>query len=713
MDSSSRALKGFKEGRKVRVIAKIKSLPGQEIDGESTASWISVNKPNGDASESVAISFGDQPVSRKETYEVDYCYEQNEDTENIFTREVKSLIPGVFDGHHATVIAYGARGTGKTSTIQGTIEKQGLASLTINELLLMAKEKGKSVSISYYEVYMDYVYDLLDPKRATVLVLDNGQGKIQLKGLSRIPVKSLSDFHGLYFVGSSSHKQGQKNTNEPPPRSHRGLIVHISSTNETAPDTRFVSKMNFVDMAGYEDARRRSTDGTSLVENSKINKSIYALLNVASALNSNDNHVPYRESKLTRILQDSLGGAQSKILMISCLNSSFCQDSIYMANLAARSCQVIKRVASSAIRKMKSSTNSAVHSSLKSQIPKSVSATAKKQTISRFSFSEKKASVSTTSSAMKGRKLFDDATSYLGKLDKETKLSSASSRRERLKNGGPISVIDQVKPLSCSIKPEEESTSALEKELSVAEISNSVETTIVPEVVSNSKQEPERIDNDMSVLSANGGGQNINEEDNYSMINIDDILVESTPEVTSSTSLFAVQNSCLDKENSSYMINEESSPPISARLQALSNSLKLLCSSTPTCKIPVSDDPYALVSTDAVTEQQTPKMERSLQVYDEEDVANPTTTPWEKLSKRSTGLQKLLVEDLLRFINTASKEELKQLNGIGEKRAAAIIELRKESPEPFNSIDDLMKIGLSAKQVKGLMKKEAGELLFN
>ena len=74
----------------------------------------------------------------------------------------------------------------RPSILQGTIEKPGLASLTINELLLMAKEKGKSVSISYYEVYMDYVYDLLDPKRATVLVLDNGQGKIQLKGLSRV-----------------------------------------------------------------------------------------------------------------------------------------------------------------------------------------------------------------------------------------------------------------------------------------------------------------------------------------------------------------------------------------------------------------------------------------------------------------------------------------------------------------------------------------------
>lgn len=70
--------------------------------------------------------------------------------------------------------------------MQGTIEKPGLASLSINELLLMAKERGKSISISYYEVYVDHVYDLLDPKRPTVLVLDNGQGKITLKGLSRV-----------------------------------------------------------------------------------------------------------------------------------------------------------------------------------------------------------------------------------------------------------------------------------------------------------------------------------------------------------------------------------------------------------------------------------------------------------------------------------------------------------------------------------------------
>ncbi|XP_022972990.1 kinesin-like protein KIN-10C isoform X1 [Cucurbita maxima] len=721
MDSSAkvesklrRVPKGFNEARKVRVVARIKSFADQVLDGGSMASWISVNKPDGDASDSVTISFGGQPVSRKETYEVDYCYEQNEDTEKIFAKEVKPLICGVFDGHHATVIAYGARGTGKTSTIQGTIEKPGLASLSMNELLLMAKEKGKSIFISYYEVYVDHVYDLLDPKRPTVLVLDNGHGKIQLKGLSQIPVKSLSDFYELY-LGSSSRKQGQKIANESPHRSHRGLIVHISSTNEAASDTHSVAKMNFVDMAGYEDARRKSTDGTSLVENSKINKFTYALLNVASALNSNDNHVPYRESKLTRILQESMGGTQSKILMISCLNSSFCQDSIYMANLAARSCQVTKRVASDTIRKMKSSTNSVVHSSLRNQIPKSVSATAKKQTISRSYFSEKKASVSTTSSyTIKGRKLFEDATSHLGKRDKEIQLPSASSDCVPLKYEEATSVVDQANPLPCSLKPEEECTSALEKEFSAAGISSAVETTIAPKDVSNSNHDPGRIIDGMNALSATGDGPNINEGNNRSMINIvDELPVESTPGVTSSTSLSVVQSSDLDKENNGCStINEDKSPPLSAQLQALSNNWRSVCSSTRAC-LRVSDNnaPNGLVFTD-VTEPQTPTMERSLCVYNEQDVVNPST-PWETFSQRSTGVKKSLVEDYLRLLNTASKEELKKLKGIGEKRATSIIEFRAESPQPFRSLDDLMEIGLSAKQIKEMMKKEVAGLLFN
>lgn len=158
------------------------------------------------------------------------------------------------------------------------------------------------------------------------------------------------------------------------------------------------------------------------------------------------------------------------------------------------------------------------------------------------------------------------------------------------------------------------------------------------------------------------------------MINIDELPVESsTPGVTSSTCLSVVQSRCntisfagsekypyvlheilvyvtgsdLDKENNNYTINEDKSPPISARLRELSNSLRLICSSTPVClNISESDAPYGLVSSD-VMEPQTPTMERSLQVYDEQEVANPTT-PWETFSKRSTGLK-------VRFDNVVSK----------------------------------------------------------
>lgn len=135
-------------------------------------------------------------------------------------------------------------------------------------------------------------------------------------------------------------------------------------------------------------------------------------------------------------------------------------------------------------------------------------------------------------------------------------------------------------------------------------------------------------------------GQNVNEGNNFPMINIDiDLPLESSPGVTSSTSLSDyVTGLDLDKESHSYMVNEDKSPPISARLRELSNNLRLICSSTPlSINIPESDAPYGSVSTE-VMEPETPNMERSLRVYDEQDVTNPTT-PWETFSKRSTGVK--------------------------------------------------------------------------
>lgn len=147
------------------------------------------------------------------------------------------------------------------------------------EILSVAEENGKSVTVSFYEVYQDRVCDLLDSKQQTVLVLED-KGKIQLKGLSRasylvlwfvwsmenysstyvtflwcfillifqVPVKSISDFQRLY-VGFGSRKPAQKGATELPRRGHKGLIVHVSSPNEKL-DTPATGKMNFVDLAG-------------------------------------------------------------------------------------------------------------------------------------------------------------------------------------------------------------------------------------------------------------------------------------------------------------------------------------------------------------------------------------------------------------------------------------------------------------------------------
>lgn len=150
--------------------------------------------------------------SGKYAYDMDYCYEQNEDFDLIFSREIKPLVSGVLDGQSASVIAYGARGSGKTCAIQvgfaqiyiphfsfkimcahsdycplkGSVEKPGLATMAMTEILSIAEGIEKLITVSLYEVFHDHVYDLLDSNRPQVQVFENAQGKIELKGLSQV-----------------------------------------------------------------------------------------------------------------------------------------------------------------------------------------------------------------------------------------------------------------------------------------------------------------------------------------------------------------------------------------------------------------------------------------------------------------------------------------------------------------------------------------------
>ncbi|KAG2242943.1 hypothetical protein Bca52824_095221 [Brassica carinata] len=408
-------------GRKaVRVVARIKPSAYPSAKSSSSAA-VSVHKPNGDESETVLVSFEAQFARSKDSYKLDYCYEEKETTSLILTKEIKPLISTVFEGKDANVVAHGARRSGKTHLVQGSEKDPGLAVLTMAEMLSMAEEREYSISVSIYEVSNETVYDISDQEKRVVSVLEGAQGKIQLKGLSKashsvfrsnksqciihillVHVKSLSEFKDLYF----GLKKIQKLTTDPHLRSHKGVMIHVTKGNINSGS---IGRMSFLDLAGYEDSRKQNTDLAPL-EITRINKSIYALQNVMYALNANESHVPYRESKLTRMLKDCLQGS-NRTLLITCLPREFSQDSFYMLNLASRICLGSNRAMANATKKSNGPARSISSSSVaqRRQTPLNVTAPSKQRTELRGNVSERKIKLNTSTSAIKGRKLFGEA----------------------------------------------------------------------------------------------------------------------------------------------------------------------------------------------------------------------------------------------------------------------------------------------------------------
>ncbi|KAK1271640.1 Kinesin-like protein FLA10 [Acorus gramineus] len=315
---------------KVRVVVRIRPFLPSEVDpeGRDPVPCVSVLDQADETSEEVAVHIKDHWSSRNECYKLDSFFDQGNNVCQVFQREVSSLIPGIFQGLNTTVFAYGATGSGKTYTMQGVVEQPGLMPLSMSAILSLCDDTT-SVEISYYEVYMDRCYDLLEPKAKEIPVLDDKDGRVQLKGLSRVRVQSMSEFNETLASGTQRRKVAHTGLNDKSSRSHGMLTIYIFK--HDGSNSTLSGKMNLIDLAGNEDNRRSCNEGTRLIESAKINQSLFALSNVIYALNNNQPRVPYRESKLTRILQDSLGG-NSRALMIACLNPMFYREAVHTGN---------------------------------------------------------------------------------------------------------------------------------------------------------------------------------------------------------------------------------------------------------------------------------------------------------------------------------------------------------------------------------------------
>ncbi|KAI9219731.1 P-loop containing nucleoside triphosphate hydrolase protein [Blastocladiella britannica] len=279
----------------------------------------------------------------------DHAFGTSAVQQDVYDTCVRPLLEPVSLGFNATILAYGQTGSGKTFTM-GTCpsdgmpaDQLGLAPRLVEELLEKLPDVNQRlVRVSYIELYQEEVRDLLDPEsRADVAIREDRDGNIVIQGVEQIVCQTKEDILGLLEKGSMARTVGETNMNNASSRSHAIFSLYIEqyvmNTNDKVVECR-TSKLHLVDLAGSERQKRTGADGLRFKESIKINSGLLALGNVINALAGTGGgrtaalregidvgntavlqHVPYRDSKLTRLLQDSLGG-NSKTVLIACVS---------------------------------------------------------------------------------------------------------------------------------------------------------------------------------------------------------------------------------------------------------------------------------------------------------------------------------------------------------------------------------------------------------
>ncbi len=248
-------------------------------------------------------------------FEFDKVFGPSATQEDVFA-DVQPFVISCVDGYNVCVFAYGQTGAGKTFTMMGTAEKQGVNLRALNELFLETSRRDLEtfdVSCSFLEIYNEKIKDLLNPSDAKLEVRQNEAGVPHVPGLESVPVRSLEDVVKVIERGEKMRTTKSTAMNEVSSRSHSLLIVRVTATVPSTGATR-TSMLTLIDLAGSERISKSEATGDRLLEAQAINKSLATLGNVLSGLQAKQSHVPYRDSTLTRLLQPSLGG-NSKVLM--------------------------------------------------------------------------------------------------------------------------------------------------------------------------------------------------------------------------------------------------------------------------------------------------------------------------------------------------------------------------------------------------------------
>ncbi|KAL1428657.1 hypothetical protein MTO96_003007 [Rhipicephalus appendiculatus] len=268
----------------------------------------------------VRVAVRSRPLVSKESSQVE-----------VYEACVSKLLPKVFEGFNVTILAYGQTGSGKTFTM-GTCcssngarsEDAGIIPRAVQDIfrhISSHKDKIFLVRVSFLEIYKEDVFDLFSKNsdRESLNIREDQTGAIKITNLTELNVTTTEETIRLLEVGSASRSTASTNMNMRSSRSHAIFTLIVEQQDKSNGGAVMVAKFHLVDLAGSERAGKTKAVGERLKEGITINQGLLSLGNVISALCDGNSHVPYRNSKLTRLLQDSLGG-NSHTVMIACVS---------------------------------------------------------------------------------------------------------------------------------------------------------------------------------------------------------------------------------------------------------------------------------------------------------------------------------------------------------------------------------------------------------
>lgn len=310
----------------IKVVVRIRPLSSKEIqDNRNIATKAYEDRGSIEVHSPASFDNSNQSSEQAKQFSFDAVFSERATQRKIYDTCAAPVVQSVLEGYNGTIFAYGQTGAGKTHTMEGVPNDKELRGIIPNafqqvfdHVALKGSDETYLVRASYFEIYNEEIRDLLSSNpKASLELKESADTGIYVKNLTSKVVKSFPEIDSVMQAGKKNRSVGATLMNQGSSRSHSVfvIVVECCSKDQRGEEHIRVGKLNLVDLAGSERQGKTGATGDRLKEATKINLSLSALGNVISALvDGKTQHVPYRDSKLTRILQDSLGGNTKTVM---------------------------------------------------------------------------------------------------------------------------------------------------------------------------------------------------------------------------------------------------------------------------------------------------------------------------------------------------------------------------------------------------------------